>query len=1054
MSQTHERLNQFLFKKTKLFAKKQNLYIQVITLALKARKITNIPEEEWFLERLFNKDYAETKLNRIVNEATSLAKKEAVESTFYSVTGFFPSGGDHITGSTYFKNQKNNGGFLPFLCTEIEIPVFKGSEKVREIRKGQIIPLLNWNSSNVKFSVDSKLAINSQRKIPIPYMTLCTIRIQEQDDPQWGLQYSLKYIESIAPDQRLTLPQMQRAALSNSITLSLLNKELKDKYFFFRNIRWNKMSAHAIWQKTGTIEIERESTSTDGSVEIKTDAQGNPVKETQDKIEAAKVGQPFMQVKFGKEETGERQATFQLQVYDDSNSKNQVTFNLWNYQHGEPIIWVSDFQYTLDRAEQLFGLINTPDDEDQDPFNYINNIMKGTDLLIGGKITYIKEIQGNDGNTRIKTGINVTFISNLRFPYLEKEDLPMPPLAQDLLAAVPNGKDIIKDIGKAADLEFSKPMPTDVDLDFTGVIEKEDELPDELPEGLEAEVLSSTDEYKATEQEVSISDSLKEIFKSHLELLNNAFKKRTIISKKDLEEMFVLKNNKTGDDLGYELMETANIWSPNNPGEYELADEDVGIVADPEGRLFKFWRENILVEEAEVTVETEPPKSVGVIEAVKTSPDVVDIPEADKPQLMFASASPPYPFEVEDKTFDTWVNHALQNFDEFGKAAIKSFQPYEIVEAFIDSTMCDTDGEFIQISEDKWRKKQGMAWLKLNGGLSMLYEKTKVVEPEKKNDPVVPPVEIKETTGSKPTKQATLFADVGNDALKGIIKQSAEEIEQAKKIPEVTYQKHKFSFYVAEKNNFMMIWKTVFHRLFQSNGEAFVREFSQQSLHWLVVKGLANISNEHEDVIMLNEVEGMTQEKFNNLLSNHIGLNGTDIFHYFPNIEVEWKTDDKPVVSEAHEEKVLSIYTPEFVAKLKGKELHNTARILNIAGRSKLKVEELRKAILDHSNKDEAAFDTNVQPISNDTTPVEPSAQSPTVLDPQVAALSLSPKEKEELDDLEESIKDWLKNSPTQNFTFDELFHNYKGFLPTWITEAHKAIVDLMIEKVMKAEKA
>ncbi|MHA2274200.1 MAG: hypothetical protein ACXAC2_00435 [Candidatus Kariarchaeaceae archaeon] len=543
-----------LYKKVKVFKTKPNVFIDICKKALEVKKLKKVPKDEWFTKRLNDPNYANKIVQLVINEAISFAmQKDTVIMTGYLLPSI-----DNLTGSLRFGNQQTKGLVIPFLTID-----------------GEIIPLLKWaNSALLHLSADKEKKQIEQDKIPIPYFYKVTLDVVVEKTEKYGKQYELRYIRTLDIKQRLQPVELQQALLGNSKRIMDLKESDRFQLVVLRNVQYNSTFPLEDWKPTAGKKKVRKVT-VDG---VESEEETN-----EDELERIAEGQELLQMKHGTDPEDDVNIPcfrFNVFVKEKDKTSSSLTFDLWNHRFGDPQIWFSDWKNIVKEAIASFGNEYKPESED-DAFNQISSYLRSTELIVMGKVQWLSKTRDEKG---VVGGLNVSFLVDMRFPYMEEIDRPIRDASTFLSPAIKDK--LVVDIPTELKL---KEVPRDVDIDLTGEVEElseYDEPEDDVDEDLA---------YTLSQKEGGSVEY--EQFRAWLQDLEKQFKEKGIITEKQLGY---------DGELAYILTETLNVYAPKDPVKFELADKDVGLEPDEEGKLFEWWQNNIQVppeKEIEATVE-------------------------------------------------------------------------------------------------------------------------------------------------------------------------------------------------------------------------------------------------------------------------------------------------------------------------------------------------------------------------------------------------------------------------------------------------------------------
>jgi hypothetical protein len=542
MTEKKQSLVSLLYKQVSEFKKRPNVFIYICKKALEVKKLKKAPKDEWFTQRLNDPNYANKIVQLVVNEAISFAmQKDTVR-----MTGYLLPAVDNLTGSLRFGNQQTKGIIIPFLTIE-----------------GNIIGLIKWaNSALLHVSADQEKKVAEQDKIPIPYFYKVILDVVVEKTEQYGKQYELKYIRALDTKQRLQPAELQQALLSNSKRMMDLKESDRFQLVIIRNIQYNSTFPLEAWRPTGKKKTRK----------VVVDGVESEEETNEDELERVAEGQELIQEKSGSDaEDGILIPCFRFNVFikEKDKTSSSLTFDIWNHRFGDPQIWFGGFKSIVKEAVGAFGDNYKPESDD-DAFGQISSYLRSFELIVVGKVQWLNKSRDGKG---IVGGLNVSFLTDMRFPYINKNDRPIRDIISFLSPAVKDK--LVIDIPTELTL---KEIPKDVDIDLTGEAEEleefeehEDDVDDELA-------------YQISQQGGGNIEN--EQFRAWLKDLTDQFIEKGYISEKDLGY---------DGELAYVLTETLNVYAPKDPLRFELADKDVGIEPDEEGKLFEWWKNNVQI---------------------------------------------------------------------------------------------------------------------------------------------------------------------------------------------------------------------------------------------------------------------------------------------------------------------------------------------------------------------------------------------------------------------------------------------------------------------------
>lgn len=577
MDQPNKMNMSLLFRKVGQFIEKKNLFMDVCKNALKIKKVKEIPNDAWFLEKLNNPAMKGMIVQSVVNQAMDWAYNEEKAKLRKDYTGFFLPSVDNISGSVKFANIDVKGLKIPFLRHD-----------------GTIVTLTKWTNSKL-IHISHIHDESKEVKMPLPYFYKVVIEVTETEKYGPTLNF-LKYIDK---DTVLSSEELQKALLTNSKTLNQISEKDRFNIVILRRMQFNNMIPIELWVKTGakkTVKRKSSGISTDEEYEV-------------DELKQIPEGQEFLQNKYGTEENPIQIPCFGLKTFTDvPNNDNFMNMDMVNNQYGEPIIWLGGWKDMIVDAVKNFGnkylpKENNDDNGEPDPFKHLTSYLRSTELLVMGRIGWMS----NRKEKGISAGMELSFLSDLRFPLLDKGDRHIKLIDPNIYVnREMSGKIIAK--GNSAVFEtvnFNFKVPKDVDIDFSGNLEEM--YPQEEESEMDKVYAHQIAENISEQQD---GDSNKE-FAIWMNTMTANFNKAGFIHEDKLDEELILI-----------LMETLNIWAPNNPQRYELADGK--ITPDNGGMLLDYWEKIIVQAPGVVETKTETGSTIKEVETSKDVPHAID----------------------------------------------------------------------------------------------------------------------------------------------------------------------------------------------------------------------------------------------------------------------------------------------------------------------------------------------------------------------------------------------------------------------------------------------
>lgn len=568
MADNEINLTQYVFKKVKFFNEKPDLFIQVCKLALeRLGKLDKAPDNDWFLEKLKDKDNQYLPVDTIIRNAQGYVSRIEYESELQELQGYFLPTHDLVVGIEKFMNTEIKGIHLPFIKLD-----------------GELISITLWKSGGqtslfLQLDADFKLAYKDRRRVPIPVFYRSKIKVfrsitPSKVDPKIQYtNYKFETLISIDPDQIIPADLLQQVLIANSKLPKDITIADKGSVLILRDIKWKNSQGAELWKASDKqIKIIPADPS-----QIKKDGKGNPIYEyKQAPPEQDPIGQGLIQIKNGTEETPIDIPTFKLMLSSRSLPNAFINANLWNNQFGNPLVWMPSFNYIIDNASKTFGNLKSNEPK-KDPFGYIDGVFKGSDLIIIGKLTNVYRPKTAPDTDPLNLTFSIFFMANLLFPFTDSEDRELPVNIKNFDQTFP----IYHTLGNHTDLKIGE-IPKDVDLNL-GMNASElahiDQEFKKLPEQkVLAEAVESFKPDSPTQEELEFGDE----FGKWLDTLTSFWNSKDYV----YEDDFITKYNVDLLDL---LEDTGDVWRPSSPSDLYISNKSGKI--EPNGDLYHYFME-------------------------------------------------------------------------------------------------------------------------------------------------------------------------------------------------------------------------------------------------------------------------------------------------------------------------------------------------------------------------------------------------------------------------------------------------------------------------------
>lgn len=978
-------LTQHVYKKVKAYVDKPDLFVQICQVALKRLGAVNPPEEKWLLEKLKDPNNQFKSLQTVINEASGISKKIEVKKSMREEVGYFLPTIDAIGGLERFMNTELRGVVCPFITVE-----------------GELLTLVRWKrggrvEAKIPIDADYEMSPASQRRVPIPVFYKCKVLIQVSEPKEGGngkKNYALQTIISVDPKSVMDLQTLQKSLVMNSIIPEQIPKLLENKELYqnevviLRGVSWGKSNSLDIWKKSDKkIKIIPSD-----PTKLKKDSVGNPIYEYADAPpERDKIGQEFKQVKYGSEEKEVPVPVYTNRLFLNKDKvRDTMTLVLNNNQYGDPIVWIPSFKDIAEHAIQNFGNVHKPN-EKEDVFSKLDDSgLRGNELLVVAKLSNYYKPKPNDPAF---ITLNSHMIAEARFPYIEKEDRELP------LDITPFLKD-----------ETGNPLPVIGDFsktEFTFTKAKNKEMPKDADLNLGASFEQLQEAQKQIQQQFVTPKKPEETSKAKIatETKESKWEPQFITWLKDLEKKFLqegyLKESALDADLVIALQESDNVFAPGNPEYLQIFDEESGL--EPAQELFEYWETNVIKRDKTVV----DPKSNADM------PEGVDIPddafEEEEEQLQQGAFE--YPPEYEqfyagiDEMFTTNEGIPMSQLAQDLTALMARLNHWKLEPSI------DPDHPFFikrVKGEGSAEEKQSLFqyWIKLSD--QPIPVATVPKEPSKQE------VEVKKE-----------FNEEKFEALKTKVKEILDKMET------IYQDKIPIDFFRPD-----------FHQTLQNYG--IVKMVDENHLKFVAV--------EETDPVAIKQHEAKTKLFVKYLKANHNEESGfffnserfVAALEQITKEQVEAKkeenktTEDKSYVDEYKESYTEVNWSYEGLDAKTVKPLLKIAKTLGLRGYTKLKKNDLIISILEKKGIPIEIDKANLVKASEEPAPA-PVKQEATV------TTGLTPEQKKDVDDLKDTIKQYIQSGMSTNVSFDVLFTQFKGVLPQWVNKTHKQLVDDII---------
>ena len=863
--------------------------------------------------------------------------------------------------------------------------------------QGELLPLVKWKrggrlDATVSIEADYELPPASQRKLPIPVFYKCKILIQvvePKDDEVGRKKYTLQNIVRVDPKSVIDLQLLQKVLVMNSIVPEQIPKMLEDKKLYqndcviLRGVTWGKSNSLDIWVKSEKkVKIIPED-----PTKLAKDAAGNPIYEYRDAPPVRdKIGQEFKQTKYGTEEKEVPEPVYTNRLFLNKDKvRDTITLILNNNQFGNPLVWVPSFKDIAEHSIQNFGNVAKPDAKEDVFSNIDNSGLRGMELIVVAKLSNYYKPKPNEP---AYITLNGNLVAEARFPYIEKEDRELPlNITPYLKDETGNDLPVIADLSKT-ELAFhhslNEKIPEDIDLDLGQTFEQLQEAQKSIQQ--QFTVAKTPEQTSKTKISSASTTAIKwePDFLNWLKELNNKFKQEDYIKETSLDA-----------DLVIALQETDNVYAPGNPEYLKVADEDTGI--EPAELLFNYWEKTIIKRSPTKTVD---PKSNDDM------PEGIDIPDDEEDEVLQQGAFE-YPPEYEE--FYAVISELFKTHEGV---------PFGEVAQELASMMARLNHWKLEPSADP--------------NYSFLIKRVK-------------------GEGSSAEKQSMfqywLSIEANSVPIATVPKEPSKQKEEVKE----EFNEEKFEILKNKVKGILDKMETIYQNKIPM--DFFRPNFLQTLITYGVIETVDNNNIKFTEVDETNPVAIKQHQAKSNLFIKYLKTNHREESTFFFNSErfmdaLEQITKEQLEVKKEETKEETKTYVDEYkdshtdvnwsydgLDAKTVKPLNKIAKNLGLRGYTKMKKKELIIAILTKKGI----------PIESDGLMAQADIEKTQA--PQEAKVStgLTTEQKKDIDDLKDTIKQYIQSGMSTSVSFDVLFSQFKGVLPQWINKTHKQLVDEII---------
>lgn len=968
MSDVKLNLNQYVYKKLKFFKDQPELFLNVCKASMeRLGKADHTPSDGWFIDRLKDPNYQFLSADNIIREATGFADREIFKSELIELDGWCLPPIDHITGLARYMNTKLSGILIPFLTADSKLYLLT---KWKQGGQSEVF---------LPIAADYQKRQTDQRRIPVPVFYRCRIQVQKKVNPSKRdpkikfTEHRFQYLISVDVNQVLSEENLQKTLAS----ISLLPSEVKPKHrgqvVVLRGITWKTVNPAELWVKSEEkIKIIPQDPN-----QIKKDAKGNPIYEYKDADPIKhKLGQELLQMKHGTDEKPVDVYAFQLFV-NSQRSDNLVACNIWNNQFGNPLIWIPSFYDIGKNIVSNFGVVKKEDS--QDPYTNLDQHLRGTELLVLGKLSNI--YRPNDRELYQLT-IEIMFMGDVRFPFLEAEDRPLPILIDTYVKDLP----VVETIGKPEDLKIGN-LPKDLDLSLGMSYEELDKISKQFAKEPQAKPTETSEESTAIDAGINVRDyPHSDAFSDWLIRLANHFKERGYIE----ESKFAV----TYSDMLIDLLEESdNVWRPGNPTHLVLTNED--SIA-PDSDLYDYFVKHFIEGEDKSSTEPQLPKE---------TPAKLEYP----PEFM--------------KYWDNLVDKFPSDIDDFDDKELMNYMVKQHIaeiiptDAGLQLRLAKKAGaEIASIVLEYWKLKNKSTGEVLKEAMveSLKQDVQKVAEVIKEGSDVTHIQKGLEDTNFSPEENE--FYDEFTKVLFGLFDKNTAESFKREYSSTLLDKLHQFKLVEVVGSHQDIIKWVVVPDKYQDNVKRSLK-------NWVVgfkIMGLKKLFPNYDPKTKTIQNISVPDET-----KDFLKAYKTD------EKEVEWTIDGldrktRPTLHKIAKRMSIRGYT-------KGKKEDLIATMLEKYA------EQSRTEPADSKDETQDELDALVDQLA--ASDIDSEGETTPII-----TIGITPEQEKDMADLKGSIKDYLKSGLVTNLTFSEIYHNLPGFLPTWVNETHENLIEKIIK--------